>query len=98
LGVPGRHRQAQHVSERAGPPVSGCPSQATDLGAQHNLWGDGTLDKREATGMVAPRRPVENEAVDKLAGETDPHAAADDDRRRELRWHQVVERAIKVRE
>ena len=46
--------------------------------------------------MFAVRHPVENEAVDELTGEPHPDPASGDHRRRELLWHEVVERSVEV--
>ncbi len=98
LSVPGWHRETQHVGEGASPPIGRRAREPADLRAQHDLGRHGTLDKREATAVLAPRRPLEDEAVDELAGEPHAHPATGDNRRGEVLGHQIVERPIEVRE
>ncbi len=94
--MPRRHRQPQDVGQGARPAVGGGAGEGEDLRGEHDLAGDGSLQKRQPALVLGGRRAFHHEAVDELAGEPHPHPAAGDRGRRQPFGHLIVEKAIEM--
>ncbi|GFJ76589.1 hypothetical protein Phou_007690 [Phytohabitans houttuyneae] len=94
----GRDGEAEDVGEVARVAVGDGPGQPRHLGREHDLRRDDLFDVEQ---LLLERRllgPLQQPAVDELAGEAhlDPRARLG--ALVELGRHQVVERAVEVRE
>ncbi len=95
-GVPGRHRQPQHV--RPGPGVARRHGvdQSADFGREHRFGGHHAIEPAQLAGVVGVVAALQHKAVDQPAVEPHPHPHPRLGIVGLLGRHQVVELAVQV--
>ncbi len=94
--VPWRHREPEHVGQRAGVAVGDRPGQRGDLRREHRLRRHHPLHEAEPTVVVGGGEALEHVAADEPAGEPHPHPRPRPGGGGVGLVHQVVERPVEV--
>ncbi len=67
--------EAQDVAEDAGVAVGHRPGHGEDLGGEHRFGADHAADRRQPTGVLGVRPPLDDEPVQVAPGEADADPA-----------------------
>ena len=97
-GVPGRHRQPQHVGAGAGVARGDELGEPGDRAQQHRLGAHRPPQRRQPAGVVGLGDPLDDEPVDVLPGEPHLHPRPGHHLGVEPAGHEVVERLVEVRQ
>jgi hypothetical protein len=93
-----RHGQSQHIRSGSGVAIGHQPCEPGDLWSEDGLCRNDSSQRRECPAMLAFRPPIEDEAVDLSARESDPNPAAGHRHLRHRFRDEVVERPVEVGE
>ncbi|MGY4642579.1 hypothetical protein ACVW07_000412 [Cellulomonas sp. URHB0016] len=95
-GMPRRHREPQHVDERAGPPVRHRAGQPCDGGREHGQVGHDPPQRHELALVLGRVHALEHVAVDVLPAESHLDARPGSGAVRQARGNRVLERPVEV--